>query len=320
LDNNNQISVICALDLDRTPIIKHFIDWLELNTHNRVVVDKCSKLFYRSKIQVYVGNRALLQLFFASYFSNKTLVYWSLESYTGFENNSKIMWLTRIQYLINWRFIKVVYPLEIRKLSMPIPILKSNMFIIPNVPVLPFDLLNHFRDSQRVIDFIHYGELDNRRVYTNDILSFVKVIEGLIEVYGVNYFPLIENEKFVYYGGVISHLDLMKKLKSCRFGFVGYRPIDFNTRTAAPNKLFEMMVNGVIPLISSENRHLKEFVVSDLQIFNWTDPLPILVEQFNRLLCVEEQIRKEGVNLVLNKYNTDIYFPKFWNEIKICSI
>jgi hypothetical protein len=112
----------------------------------------------------------------------------------------------------------------------------------------------------------------------------------------------------------------MKKLKSCRFGFVGYRPIDFNTRTAAPNKLFEMMVNGVIPLISSENRHLKEFVVSDLQIFNWTDPLPILVEQFNRLLCVEEQIRKEGVNLVLNKYNTDIYFPKFWNEIKICSI
>jgi hypothetical protein len=299
------INIVSSLDLDKTPIVRFFMKEARSNGLKVTI----NRMNIKPDVTIFVGNGIMHRLLFSSYFGRNNIVYWSLESYTGFENNSKIMWLTRLQYLVNWRRIILMLPLKERRLEFPIKTKK--IIIFKNVPFSCGIKESDWKG--KTIDFVHYGELDNSRVYTEEILKLCSSLSKDVLCIGRNApAGLIMNVK-----KSTSHNELLEILRSSKFGFVGYRPIDFNTRFCAPNKMFEMMSMGVIPLISAENIHLGAFIVDNRQIVDWTLEISQLKDQIHDLNQDYLRVSRECLCLVQSKYNIKTEFGVWFTSMQV---
>jgi hypothetical protein len=217
------ITLVTNLDLDKTPVINLFKE----EARSCGLEIRVNDLKVKSDLTIFVGNGVIHKLLLSSYFRSDSIAYWALESYTGFENNSKIMWLTRLQYLVNWRRVQLILPLKERLL--PFATRSQRIIVFKNVPKIVEG--SDLNKGMKTVDFIHYGELDDRRVYTKEILKLCSYMSRDIICIGRNApIEIVSNLR-----PNMMHFELMEFLKKAKFGFVGYRPLDFNSTYCAPS-------------------------------------------------------------------------------------
>lgn len=83
---------------------------------------------------------------------------------------------------------------------------------------------------------------------TNKLNFKVSVAGPIGQSVALKFDNLLKKYLFIEYHGVINQLELAELLNKADYSFVGWKPLDTNFYFSAPNKLFQALSAGVIPI------------------------------------------------------------------------
>lgn len=277
-NQKKDIVIISGVSIDRTPVIKSFINHYSymnivtleykhkrrlsflLNGFRLIMKYKHGQIFF-------IGIQSLPIIFLTQIFLRKYF-YWELETYYISDNKSLVNKMLFFKKLINWTKVNLILPDMLRwdkKDDRTI----SKKLIIPNVPLTGRIFQRRTLNDKDKINLILYGNLDNNYVYINEWIEFAETEANVFLTligHNINQKILESLPINVKYKPQVSHNELLSILKDkvYHFSIVGYRPTDFNHTYCVPNKLYESFSFSLPVIINQCNPTL-------VNILNETD-------------------------------------------------
>lgn len=118
----------------------------------------------------------------------------------------------------------------------------------------------------------------------------------------------LKNDENIIIENWLDQNELYKLMNVCHFGFIFFHDIP-NHRFSEPNKLFEYMYNGVVP-IANKLPLLTEVIegenvgkVVDINDVDYIDKFTLFIEECTLNNGMYNKLRLRGFNAVVNKYN-----------------
>lgn len=268
--------VIAGCDLNLTPVVSSYLDLLSSNDikvlkvtykdgHRiRFIFDAIySLLAARPTRVICVNHQSIPILFLISHLYFVKIVYWKLETYNLPFYLGIIQFLEFCEYFIKRSNVDLIVPSHERK-NIQLSKFRS-ISIVNNAPLRPYINVISKNPISESISLVVYGNMRNPDgIFLNEWVSFCKSNTMFkLSVFG----KFGENCDTIQYFDTISHDDLIKRLtnpNNYHFSIVGYRPIDINTRFAAPNKAIESLACG-LPLIA---HYQNSYVCDIIERFN----------------------------------------------------
>ncbi|MFM7012903.1 MAG: hypothetical protein ACKO0Z_26840 [Betaproteobacteria bacterium] len=201
---------------------------------------------YAYDLVVCVNHQSIPLLFIFSYFGKSPTVYWKLETYNLPFYSGLIPLLESAERFCRRSKVDLVAP-SLQRLDLQMVPFRSH-HVVYNAPDFEYvtDSPRHLRKD---ISLVLYGNMRNpKNVYMQDWIDAIKNESGLnLTIIGaggepdesIDFMPAMEHPRLI---ALLSEPDLFN------FSIVGYRPVDVNTRYAAPNKAIESLACG-LPLI-----------------------------------------------------------------------
>lgn len=316
------IVIISGVSIDRTPVVKSFID--HYSNKNIVTLEyqhkkRLSFLLnglrlikqYRHGRIFFVGIQSLPIIFIAQIFLEK-FFYWELESYSISDNNSLVIKMLYFQSLINWSKVNLILPDETRWNNRDERTVKRKL-IIPNVPLSGKLFQQRTLNENDKINLIFYGNLDNNYVYVKEWIDFAKKNSNVfLSLIGWNFDKRLLKglPNNIDYKPQITHDELLAMLNNYHFSIVGYRPIDFNHKYCAPNKLYEAF-SFSIPVIANIKNPTLSSLINETGTGILIDFDSDICSQFNidNIKSNYNKYSLNAFNVYINKFNFE-YFAK----------
>jgi len=266
----SKILFISGVSIDKTPVVKYSIKKIyKLNYDIRVIEFKNSRIkftllslfkviSFRPNIVFFIGLQTLPLLLILQWLPIKKFN-WFLESYTKKDNTSFAIRLLKLEKYIRWNTIIGIFPTKER-------IIPYNKFSFKQILILPNATgLGQIFKPRRIskhepVKICFYGALDENKVYLREFIKFSKEFPDIhLDLYGNNMMIDVSNEDNINYKGSLPHKELLMVLNQYHFSVIGYKPINFNTKYCAPNKLYEALSLSLPVIVNKNNPTLANF-------------------------------------------------------------
>lgn len=249
--------VISGVSVSGIPVLSNFIAWakargnvvkvLEYSGGSRVVfVARALVMAFRLRKDTVVfcntQSAVVLRMLQLARVKLANAVYWAFESVTGAKPWSPIWLGTLAERSLGVSDVRLVVPIEERRAFFS-PNFRS-VDVFENVPLrgIPF-VPREIRAGERV-RLVFYGGLSPKITYATEFLLLARSFPSLYELTLIGDHSCIDVERWgaenINFVGRLSHEGLIRCLREgFHYSLVGYRPVLFNYKYCAPNKLFE---------------------------------------------------------------------------------
>jgi len=318
------IIIISGVEIDKTPIIKSLTNYLVKQSIVFKTIEYNSNRFQfiikgifsllklnRNDICIFVGAQSLPILFFTQ-FSISKKIYWELETYHFSFLGPLVDKILIFKHIINWNNKIIIYPL-VERLSFGKIMPRAKNIIIENVPPNNRQFIQRKIENER-IKLLLYGNLNSDVTYIKEWIDLIKGKNNVqLDLFGwaFNQMDEINNNSNIKYKGNLRHDELLLRLNEYHFTIIGYKPIDFNHKFCAPNKLFESLSLSIPVICNNLNPTLVRYIEENENIgflYNFSN----LSAEFSVEILIEKykQLNIGAYDSYQNKYNFEKIFKK----------
>lgn len=263
-----QYVVVCGVRIDSIPVLVNFISWtrsrgdsVELLEHKGrygllfVLKAVVLAIKHRHSFIIFANTQAAfpLRLLQCLPIRIKKTVYWAFESTLNASKWSPVWLGIWAERLLRHKDVDLIIPIEERRQFFSTNY--RSVSVVENVPLLGRGLIErNLRQGER-IKLVIYGGLSARLTYTIEVLNLVRnwpLLYELTLIGDVNGFDVKNYEcENITFLGRLPHRKLLEILaQNFHYSLVGYKPVMFNYKYCAPNKLYESF-SFSLPVIGS---------------------------------------------------------------------
>ena len=324
--------VISGVSAAHTPVVKYAIQELSMRytcivityTHKKIFsfIYHSLKVIFTTKnigLTLFIQGQSLPLLFILQYFTNQKY-YWALESYKFKMFNSSLAIKTLyFERLIKWNDVSLIVPSK-ERLRYFSAYKYKRTFIVENTPLVGSEYRERVIHKGEKLKFVIYGSLDNKNIYIQEFLTIAKLYTDRMELHligwGFQYQNEIQEIDNVFYHGTKTHSELTKILERFHVSVIGYRPITFNNKYCAPNKLFECFSLSLPVLANSNNPTLQSIMAEEKygRLYDFSqiqDGFEKIIDDFASKLAWFGNNCFKAYN---SKYNFENYFNHIIND------
>ena len=322
----SKILFLSGVPIDKTPVVKYAIEHsansgyecevLEYNSSKlSFIINSLYLIFFKKFNKIFfIGLQTLPVLSLSSYL-NIDKFFWFLESYYGNENKSLVLKLTKFEKFIFWNKVKAIFPIKERLI--PYSNYKfKDILIIPNAARSGNSFFKRNINDSDKIQLVFYGALTNSKVFIDEFINFCKNNKDIeLDIIGSSKIikKTVKSISNIHYIESLSHEELLKKLKRYHYSVIGYKPIDFNAKYCAPNKLLEALSLSLPTIIHSGNPSLRNIInIHEVGIFYDFNTLD---KNFLKLLKSKKNYygyNKKSYQMYKNVYNLDNFIHELY--------